>query len=472
MNTIVILADSFRADHLGCYAKYIDESKNKGLGPTLPVKTPSLDRLAKESSLFYHAYPESMPSIPVRTSLFTGRYTFPFRRILKKKDILLSDVLGRNGVETGLVTDLWVLFRFNYDRGFKSKKFIQGQKYDFAKTSSCYKYKKKEGGTLEKFLLKLNGLKEFGRELTNKPTINWLKGLVKDGIFKREQDTFVARTMRAAESYLDNHKGEDNLFLWVDSLDPHEPWNPPPPFNRMYNKDYDGMDIISPEQGLIKNYLSREELFNTRSLYAGEISLVDKYVGKFVTYLKEEGLLDNSLLIFLSDHGEPLGEKHGELHERIIKKARPWLYQELIRIPLMIRHPEGYGAGESIGSMVQTCDIMPTILDYMNVEGPSVMDGESLIPLIKGEKDKIRDYAYIGKFGQSWSIRTPEYSFHRWMKDPPELYNLTNDLYEKNNIIREEFGIAKKLDSELEGFIKELWKKHSHEKKRQRFGLW
>jgi len=465
------MADSFRADHLGCYSKHIDNSKNSGLGPKLPVKTPNLDKFASEATLFYHAYPEGVPTLPVRISLFTGRYTFPFRFWQKpeKDDILLSEVLGGAGIETALVTDTYHMRQYKYGRGFKNIRFIRGQEYDFyapvfrtpfVKTSSFCKYRK--GGMLEQILWRL----------VDKQTINNIKPFVKDGVFKDEKYTFVARTINAAMSYLDNHKDEDNLFLWLDSFDPHEPWNPPPPFNRMYNRNYKGADIIAPHPGEVDGYLSREELYNTRSLYAGEITLVDKYFGKFVDYLKEEDFLENTLLIFLSDHGEPLGEKHGEFHERIVRKARPWLYEELVRIPLIIRHPEGYGAGENINSVVHTCDIMPTILDFMNVKEPAVMDGKSLLPLIKGEKEKLRDFAHLGWFGHSWSIRTSEFSFHRWKSDPPELYDLKNDLYERNNIIGQEFSVAKQLDSELVKFMKALWARHPYEKKRKRKGFY
>ena len=107
MNTIVLLADSFRADHIGCYNTFIDESKNMGLGPKLPVKTPNLDKLAKESALFINAYPESVPTIPVRTACFTGRFVFPFRpwQKVEESDELISEVLGADGIDTALIAD-------------------------------------------------------------------------------------------------------------------------------------------------------------------------------------------------------------------------------------------------------------------------------------------------------------------------------------------------------------------------------
>ena len=140
-----------------------------------------------------------------------------------------------------------------------------------------------------------------------------------------------------------------------------------------------------------------------------KVTLVDKWVGIFLEKVKELGLWENSMIILLSDHGCPIGE-HG-----IIKKVRPWPYEELARIPLLIKYPNMNG-GKRIEAFVETVDIMPTILDAINVKYDGLLDGESLLPTIKGEKERIRSFAISGFYERSWSIREEEYTLYLWLE--------------------------------------------------------
>ncbi|MBD3353085.1 MAG: sulfatase-like hydrolase/transferase [Candidatus Lokiarchaeota archaeon] len=467
MNTIVILCDSFRADHLGCYADFISQDKNMGLGPELPVSTPNLDKLAGESALFYHAYPEGVPTLPVRSSLFTGRVLFPFRgwQRLERSDTLISEVLGAAGLNTALIADTYHMRYYGYKRGFKYNKYIRGQEYDIAScilrtpfidTSSCYRYRQ-DCSLREKIM----------RYFMSKQTINNMRKRITNGIFNTIEDTYVARTFNAAKQYLENQDDKDNLFLWVDSFDPHEPWNPPEPFAHKYNPNYESMDLICPHPGEVGDYINEKELYNIRSLYAGEVELVDKIVGDFITYLRERDWLDKSLLIFISDHGEPLGESHGKRHQGILRKARPWCYEELMRIPLLIRHPDGHGSGKEFKNFVITSDIMPTILDFLHVKKPKTIDGLSLIPLLKEEQDHTRNKVILGWHGFSTNLRTYEYSYHNWTEDPPELYNRKGDLYERKDKIEENKDLANKFQQEIEEYVKNIIAKHPEDKVKQ-----
>jgi len=168
------------------------------------------------------------------------------------------------------------------------------------------------------------------------------------------------------------------------------------------------------------------------------------------------GLFDNTLIVYTTDHGEPFGD-HG-----IIRKCRPWLYQELVHIPFIIKHPE-IAHSKRISALIETPDLMPTILDFLGIEGPKEMHGRSLLPLMAGEVDKIRDYAYIGIYNRSWAIKDYEWSYMFWFEDkvyhenkPPELYNLKDDPTEQNNLIDKEPGIAKDLDLKLRKFVADL----------------
>lgn len=130
----------------------------------------------------------------------------------------------------------------------------------------------------------------------------------------------------------------------------------------MYNPQYKGKDYIHPKGGNC-SYLTPQQLKHIKALYAGEVSFVDKWIGIFLEKEKELGLLENTLLIFLSDHGHPLGE-HG-----IILKRPSNLYPELIHISLLIRHPQG-PKGMRIKGFVQTPDLFPTILNLLEIKQP------------------------------------------------------------------------------------------------------
>jgi arylsulfatase A-like enzyme len=283
----------------------------------------------------------------------------------------------------------------------------------------------------------------------------------------------------------------DRLFLWLDSFDPHEPWDPPEEYYELYAPPgYEDKPIIWGG-GSVREF-TELEIQHIRAQYAGEITLVDKWFGWFIGRVKDLGLWENTLIILLSDHGEPLGE-HG-----IIKKVRPWPYEELSRIVLMVRHPDGIGRGRRVRAFVETVDVMPTILDCLNIEyrreqsfwGVKVenMHGRTLLPLMKGEMEAIKDFAISGHYKRSWSIRDGDYTLYIWLKPeaeyqwglkpigrreekvkselyrterdyvppPPKDYNWKEDLPEKENLIDVEEDVAKDLELKLRKKILEL----------------
>jgi len=283
--------------------------------------------------------------------------------------------------------------------------------------------------------------------------------------WRGEGDHFVAQVARAGMRWLEPQEEGDRLFLWLDSFDPHEPWDPPSPYDRMYgDPDYRGRDIIHPVPGPVEGYLTEEELGRVLALYAGEVTLVDRWVGVFLDHVRELGLMEDSLIVFLTDHGEPFGD-HG-----IVRKARPWPYEELVHIPLIIRHPEGVGRGRRVDAFVDTTDVAPTILDFLGIRGPAggrfavwpKMHGHSLLPLMSGEVEKVRDCAVSGHYNRSWSTRDGDWKYIHWLpgapqtRGKPELYNLRDDPKEKHNLIDEEPKTARALDTKLRKFVESL----------------
>ncbi|MEM3504280.1 MAG: sulfatase [Nitrososphaeria archaeon] len=454
MNVIVIMLDTLRYDHLGCY------------GNTW-IKTPHINDFASEAFLFTKAYAEGLPTLPVRTALFTGLYTLPFRgwQRLEPNDITLAEILWDKGVTTALITDTYHMHKpqMAYERGFDQVIFIRGQELDPYKVDeniqvdlSKWHEKNYSSSQYATFAADTGGPHpKFGTEMQRKEYfIQYLKNISN---WKSEEDQFVAQVVKAGVKWLEeqvNANNNDRLFLWLDSFDPHEPWNPPREYYDMYApKEYNGKPIIFG--GGNAEEFTNLEIQHIRAQYAGKVTLVDKWVGVFLERIKELGLWENSMIILLSDHGCPIGE-HG-----IIKKVRPWPYEELARIPLIIKYP-GI-KGKKINSFVETVDIMPTILNAFGVKYKGLVDGESLIPLFKGEKEKIKDFAISGFYERSWSIRDENYTLYLWLDKgkiisrelyetrrnyippKPENYDWQKDVAEKNNIVNEKNMIVKEL---------------------------
>jgi arylsulfatase A-like enzyme len=450
MNVVVIVTDSLRADHTG----YMN------LGAK--AQTPNLDRLAAEATVFEHYYPEGLPTLPVRTAWWTGLWTYPIKgwQPFQLDDVLLAEVLWDKGFTSALVSDTYHLHKpvYGAGRGFDTVVWIRGQEYDpwivgvdvDIAASPHHRLRGDESDPHYRLL--------FEQYLRNATTM------------KREEDYYVARTISAATEWLDQvtQCQKDNLFLWVDCFDPHEAWDPPEPYWSMYKPaGYGGAEIVDPVAGPVEGYMTPEEVERTRTLYAGEVTFVDRWVGKLLDRMRELGLFDNTLIIHVSDHGEPFGE-HG-----IIRKAQPWNFEELVRSPLVIRHPQGLGRGKRVASFAQAVDIMPTILDFLGLpttleqqyRAPArdlfpqdvvaarkmvALEGESLLPLMSGEKQRIRDFAYVGHYGRSWAIRAQEWSFHLGLRtDERHLFNLRDDPGEQRDLLAENPSVARDLELEL-----------------------
>ena len=163
-------------------------------------------------------------------------------------------------------------------------------------------------------------------------------------------------------------------------------------------------------------------------LYAEKVTLVDKWVGNLLNRVRELGFWDNTMIILTSDHGQPLG--NGEHGHGLMRKFRPWPYEELVHVPFIARVP-GEGEGKRVKSFTQSCDVGPTVLDWVGhlekkggiQEGfkarstltANDMTGKSVLPLVTGEKEKVRDFAITGYYGFSWSLIDDDYSYVHWL---------------------------------------------------------
>ncbi len=421
-NLVVVMLDSLRQDHLSCYGNSW-------------IKTPNIDRLAQECVVFENCYPEGLPTIPVRTALFTGQYTLPYRpwQPLTTEDITIAQILSRYGYTCGLVTDTYHMAKpdMNFHRGFHSWRWIRGQEADPYES-------RPHGRDLQDYMKPVMAGDRIERSIDQ-----YLRN-TRD--FKSEEDWFCGQTMTAAMEWVRENVDRQPFFLWVDSFDPHEPWDPPPPYQGLYrDPNYTGPYLIHPRYGPV-DWMTSEEMEFVRALYAEEVTYVDTWTGHFLTALGDLGLMDNTLIFLMADHGHP----HGD-HGKVMKTADN-LYGELLHLPFMFRRPDGEGAGRRLTQIVQFHDFLPTALDMLGI-GPeaTAMHGQSMWPLVRGDVEKLRDVAIMGYHespnrclrDETWSLIVRE------SLEDNELYNLRDDPKEQRNVIGDHPDEAERLLRQL-----------------------
>lgn len=362
-NVVLIVSDTFRRDHLGAYGN-----------PA--IRTPNLNALADESVVFDHHVIGSFPTMPARADFLTGLFSFTFMgwEALPAGLETLPGLLSAGGYLTMGVVDTPFFIRngYGYDRGFDDFIWVRGQGDDTRPHER------------------------------SDARLTW----------GSEADRLVARTMTAADRWLERHY-EEPFFLYVDTWDPHEPWDAPDYYARLYKPDYDGRHIY-PVYGRWREHgLTEEDMETVRATYSGEVTMVDRWLGHLLEKLDVLGLGDRTYVFFTSDHGFYFGE-HGFFgkaewfHDPDAVLApdadvpdwlpQSWLltvgwsplYQELTRVPLMVRGP-GLGAGRR-EALTTAPDIAPTILDLLGLAVPEALNGRSFRGVLAGEQDEHRPF--------------------------------------------------------------------------------
>ncbi|MCK4375170.1 MAG: sulfatase-like hydrolase/transferase, partial [Candidatus Brocadiae bacterium] len=247
-------------------------------------------------------------------------------------------------------------------------------------------------------------------------------------------------------------------------FDPHEPWDPPAGYARLYEPDYGGglPGCSAPSR---TDGLSERQLREIRAAYAGEVTLVDRWVGHLLDALRETGHADDTLVVFTSDHGCMLGEQ-GQIH-----KGTNRLRNQVTRVPLLVRHPAGQAAGERVPGFCQHQDIMPTVLSLLGEPIPDRVLGRNIWPGAPG-CGAAPDYV-VSAFCFHACIRTDRWNYIRPWIEPSadevarwqlygitdsqeELYDLKADPRELNNVAAEHQDVAQELSRGLEDHIKRL----------------
>jgi arylsulfatase A-like enzyme len=426
-NVVVIVSDTLRRDHLGAYGN-------------TNIHTPNLDAFARSSVVFDGHVISSFPTMPARADMLTGNFSYTFMgwEPLPYHVPTLPGLLSEAGYLTmGVVdTPFFVRDGFGYDRGFDDFVWVRGQGDD-TRPHERSDYRK-----------------------------TW----------KSESDRLVARTIAEAEQWLERHYKEQ-FFLYVDTWDPHEPWDAPEYYTSPYRAGYEGRQIYPSYGRWDEAGLTRDDVDLAHATYCGEVTMVDFWVGRLLAKLEVLGLGENTLVFFTSDHGFYFGE-HGYFgkaewindldvtvaEDSVVPDWLPesWLltvgwsplYKELTNVPLMVRAP-GLEPGRR-PALTTAPDLAPTILDLVGVERPQAMQGESFGDVLVGEKDEHRPfvvsswplYFAAGEFTTAVDSRTRRIASYMPLTVTtrerslilggpaymPELYDLGQDPGEQSNV--------------------------------------
>ena len=358
MNVVVVVCNSLHLGFIGAYGNAW-------------IETPNLDRLASEGIVFDHHFPENVTTLPTRRSWWTGRYGFADEAQgwtpLRPEERILPDILWDQGVHTALISDVPLLREagLGYGRGFDDVIWVRGQGYDplIAAGDPQGQARPARPGAGPS---PPPGGRSRSRPLEG--ALGTVPAQSCRALGRRATRTRApcARSRQAIEWLERRGKSPEPFVLWLDLFSPHGPWDSPQPFREQYvtvepdefetgdegelveepadpaGEDLDVGEVtalIDVPAGAVGDVLSEAELFVLRRTYAGSVTYADHCLGELFRAMGRLGRMDDTYVIFASDQGEPLGE-HG-----FVRRFRPWLYEELIHTPLIIRLPGGRHGG-------------------------------------------------------------------------------------------------------------------------------
>lgn len=417
LNVLLIVADDMNCD-IGAYMEH-------------GALTPNLDRLAASSTVFENAHVQYPHCGPSRASFMTSLYP-------SQTKITQNNVFIRNTIPD--VVTLGQRFR---QQGYESIRI--GKIFHYDNPGAIGTSGTDDNDSWDRTI------NPYGRDKVEEFKINTLKPRKYGGVLSwmaadgsdEEQTDGIGAT--EAIEQLERLAGtEDNFFLAVGFFRPHTPFVAPKKYFDWYDQDSiqipdrsdASLHAIPPlaarslrtkqNAGLTDDVTAKE----IKEAYYSTISFVDAQVGRVLDKLEATGLNENTIVVFISDHGYHLGE-HGHWQKQT-------LFENATRIPLMISIPGSQGVHRSC-SPVELLDLYPTLMDYTEIDPPSHVVGRSLRPIISGQKASIREGA-VTQYRTGISYRTNRYRITKWGEDAMvdfELYDHRNDSQELHNLARD-----------------------------------
>ena len=356
------------------------------------IHAPHFERLGRATAVFDNAYAGSMPCMPARREIHTGRHNFLHRSWgpLEPFDDSVPEILSRAGIYTHLVTDhqhYWEDGGATYHNRYDSYEFFRGQEGD-----------KWKGHVADPEL---------------PPTISWRAdaGRRQDWINRQYMPTedlhSQTLTVDAGLEFIGTNAAEDDWLLQIECFDPHEPFFTYDEHRSHYLRDAAGQPGERADWPDYRRVTEDEEqVRRVREEYAALLSMCDASLGRVLDAMDEHDMWSDTMLIVCTDHGLLLGE-HGWWG----KNVQPW-YDENIHTPLFIWDPRSAVRGERRTSLVQTIDFGPTLLDYFGVPAPELMRGAPLGDAVASDVP-VREAGLFGSFGGHVNVTDGRYVYMR-----------------------------------------------------------
>lgn len=373
-----------------------------------PVRTPALDRLAEEGALFERCYTAANVTNPSHTSMFTSLYP---------KDHKVVDNFTR------LAPDVPSMLEPLRAAGVRTAAFV-----------SSFNFLPEKSDFAERFD-ELHGCRTY---------------------FERRAEDVNAELL----PWLTDH-ADASFFVWAHYFDAHMPYAPPSPYDRLHAVVDEGrIELPLDYGGNLGWFRASDELGHYRALYRGEVSYLDDRLGELFDHLRRLGLWDDLAVVVVSDHGEALGE-HGVYCDHAS------LFDEVTRVPLLVKAPRVHGGGAGLRSaeLVSTVDLYPTLFELLDLPVPPGLRGASLAPLLRGEPAALPEAAFSSfARGAQESLRTRDRRLLIGMADERlyprfELRAGEVELWREGDdpapVTAGEPELARRLEAELRAFLED-----------------
>lgn len=364
------------------------------------IQTPNFNRFAERAVTFDTHFVGSLPCMPARRELHTGRLNFLHRSwgALEPFDASFSEVLRAAGVYTHLISDhyhYWEDGGATYHNRYSSWEFIRGQEWD--------PWKAMVQPPMARFKEMYHAMQQGEVGDTR------VQAMINRETMKREEDFCCPQTYAAGFTFLDQNRDADNWLLHLECFDPHEPFHAPERFKSLYPSGYTGPILDWPRYK--RNEETAAEVAELRANYAALLSMCDDYFGQLLDYMDEQAMWQNTAVVLTTDHGFLLSE-----HDWWGKNRMPF-YNEIAHIPLMIYTPaSAHLAGQRRRSLTQTTDLMPTLLDLFGIKPPLPVEGHSLLGMVETD-EPVREAALFGMFGAGTNITDGRYTYFCYPDD-------------------------------------------------------
>jgi len=435
-NLVIIQTDEHNFRTLGCYRGQLSNEQAFVWGKGNNVETPNIDYLAKNGVLFTKFYAATPVCSPSRGSLITGLY--PQHTGVPENDLPLND---------GLVTYSEILGNNGYKTGFVGKWHLDGEgkpqwepKRKFGFADNHYMFNR---GHWKKFEDTSEGPKVAATDNTGEPTYN-LNGADEKSF---ATDFLTAKTI----DFIEENKGQP-FSVYLSLPDPHGPDLVRPPYNKMYTAmQFEAPATYNVDGAKAPGWAKPEnEASIDQAQYFGMIKCIDDNVGKIISYLRENKLLDNTIIVFTSDHGDLRAEHHRH------NKGNP--LEASAKVPFIVYYPSKIPAGSVVNNAFNTVDFAPTFLNFMGQKIPSEMKGRDFSKLLVNPDSQsgFEDITFMRSTGLAnkgnWvAAVTSRYKLVLSRSDEPWLIDMKTDPNELINFAKEpdNAGVVKQLAIKL-----------------------